>query len=110
MPWADEAEQRLSRLAPSACQLSEDVRIFGAGLQREPERDPLILRVRLQFEVARQTRSLSLCASVRAVPWADEAEQQLSRLAHSRFQPSADVRIFGAGLPEALLTDPISYV
>jgi len=32
VPWADQAEQQLSRLAPSACDLSADVRIFGAGL------------------------------------------------------------------------------
>jgi len=40
------------------------------------------------------------------VPWADEAEQQLSRLAPSGYELSADVRIFGAGLPEALGMDP----
>ena len=50
------------------------------------------------FLVVRQENSPSLCASVRAVPWADEAEQQLSRLAPSGCQLSADVRIFGAGL------------
>jgi len=38
---------------------------------------------------------------VRAVPWADYAEQQLSRLAPSAYQLSAQVRIFEAGLPEA---------
>ena len=51
-----------------------------------------------------------LCASVRALPWADEVEQQLSRLAPSARQLSADVRIFRAGLPQAPTTDPISYV
>jgi len=42
---------------------------------------------------------------VRAVPWADEAEQQFSRLAVSACELSADVRIFRAGLPEAAGTD-----
>jgi len=37
-----------------------------------------IPRLHLKFEVARQASSPILCASVRAVPWADEAEQQLS--------------------------------
>jgi len=60
--------------------------------------------------VARQASSPSLCASVRAVPWADEAEQQLSMLALSGCELSADVRILGAGLPEAPGTDPLSYV
>ena len=53
----------------------------------------------LKFEVAREASSPSLCASVRAVPWADEAEQQLSRLDLSGCKLSADVRIFGAVLP-----------
>jgi len=39
--WVDEAEQQLSSLAPSGCELSADVRIFGAGLQKEPDSDPL---------------------------------------------------------------------
>jgi len=98
VPWADEAEQQLSRLAPSGCHLSADVRIFGAGLQVESVRHPPIPRLRLKFEVARQASSPSLSASIRAVPWADEAEQQLSRLAPSGCQLSADVRTFGAGL------------
>jgi len=96
--WADEAEQQLSRLAPSGCQLSEDVRTFGAGLRKEPGRDTTIPRLRLKFEVAGQASSPILCASMRAVPWADEAEQQLSRLAPSVCQLSADIRTFGAGL------------
>jgi len=62
------------------------------------------------LKVARQASSPSLCASVRAVPWADEAEQQLSRLALSACELSADVRIFKAGLPEAPGTDPLTYV
>jgi len=52
----------------------------------------------LKFEVARQASRPYLCASVRAVRWADEDEQQLSRLAPSDCQLSADVRVFGAGL------------
>jgi len=66
--------------------------------------------LRLKFEVARQARSPSLCASVRAVPWADEAEQQLSRLALSGCELSADVHIFGARLPEAQSMVAQSYV
>jgi len=44
------------------------------------------------------------------VPWADEAEQQLSRLALSGCELYADVHIFGAGLPEVPGTDPLSYI
>jgi len=44
------------------------------------------------------------------VQWADEAEEELSRLVHSHCQLSADVRIFGAGLFEAPGKDPKSYV
>jgi len=47
---------------------------------------------------------------VRTVPWADEAEQQLSRLALSGCELSADVRIFRGGLLEAPCTDPLIYV
>jgi len=54
----------------------------------------------LKFEVAREASSPSLCASVRAVKWADEAEQQLSRLAPSGCKLSADVCIHRAGVPE----------
>ena len=110
MPWADEAEQQLSRLALSGCELSADVRIFRAGLRKEPGRDTTIPRLRLKFEVARQASSLSLCASVRAVPWADEAEQQLSRLALSACELSADFCILGARLPETPCTDHLIYV
>jgi len=67
-------------------------------------------KLRLKFEVSRQASSPSLCASVRVVPWADEAEQQLSGLALSGCQISADVRIFRAGLPETHSTDHLSYV
>ena len=56
--------------------------------------------IHLKFEGARQASSPSLCASVPAVPWADDAEQQLPRLALSGCELSADFRIFGAGLPE----------
>jgi len=62
------------------------------------------------LEVARQASSLTLFASVLAVPWADEAQQQLSTLAPSGYQLSVDVRIFRAWLLEALGTDPITYV
>jgi len=64
----------------------------------------------LKFEVTRQASILILCASVRAMPWADEAEQQLSRLALSGCELSADILMFGAGLPEALCTDAKTYV
>jgi len=64
----------------------------------------------MKFEVARQASSPSLCASVRAVPWADVAEQQLSRLALSGCEVFVDVRILGAGLPKAPGTDTQSYV
>jgi len=42
VPWADEAEQQFSRLALSACELSADVRIFGAALPQAPGTDHLI--------------------------------------------------------------------
>jgi len=45
-----------------------------------------------------------------AVPWADEAEQQVSSIALSGCHLSADIRIFRAGLLEATCTDPQSYV
>jgi len=51
-----------------------------------------------------------LCASLRAVPWADAAEQQLSSLAPSGCKLSADVHIFAPGLPQALGTEPLSYI
>ena len=44
------------------------------------------------------------------MPWADEAEQQLSRLTLSGSGLSAYVRIFGTGLPEAPGTDHLRYV
>jgi len=67
-------------------------------------------KLSFNFEVARQASSPSLCASVRAVPWADEAEQHLSKLNVSACELSADVRIVGPGLPEAPRTDHLSYV
>ena len=67
-------------------------------------------KLRFKFEVARQASSPILYASVRAVPWADEAEQHLSRLALSFCKLSADVRIFSAGLLRVPCTDLQSYV
>jgi len=55
--------------------------------------------------MARQASSPSLCASARAVPSADEAEQQLCQLAVSGCDLSADVCILGAGLPETPVMD-----
>ena len=59
---------------------------------------PTIPRLRSKFEVARQASSPSLCASERGVPWADEAEQQLSVIARFDCQLYADVRIVVEGL------------
>jgi len=99
VPWADETEQQLSRLASSGCELSADVPFFGPGLGEAPGRDSP--NIHWKFEVRRQASSPSLCASVRAVPWEDEAEQQLSRLSPSGYQLSADIRILKAGLTKA---------
>ena len=107
MPWADEAEQQLCRIAFSACELSAEVHILGVGL---PEESGMDTKVRWTLKVARQASSTSLCASVRAVPWADEAEQQLSRLANSACELSADVRILEAGLTEDPGMDSQSYI
>ena len=64
-------------------------------------------KLRLKFEVTRQASSPRLCASVRAVPWADEAEQQLSFLAPSS---ASYLQVFAfffvAGLTEKTGTDP----
>jgi len=77
VPWADEAEQQLYRLSPTGCYLSADVKHFrnthsgrraAGGAGHEPS------NLRWSFEVARQSSSPSLCASVRAVPWAVEGE------------------------------------
>ena len=67
-------------------------------------------RIRLKFEVARQASSPSLCASVRAVPWADEAEQQLSRLAPSDCEISGIVPISRTGKRNETLMDPIGHI
>ena len=107
VPWADEAEQQLSRLALSGCELSADVEIFRAGLLQGHNGHR---ELRSKFEVARQASSLSHCASVRAVPWADEAEQQLSRLGPSGCELSADIHILKSGLLEVTVTDPVRLV
>ena len=39
VPWADEAEQQLARLAPSGCELSAEIRILKAGLTKAPDKD-----------------------------------------------------------------------
>ena len=73
------------------------------GCRRRAARTP---NIRLKFEVARELGKLSLCASVQAVPWADETEQQLCQVSLSGCELSADVFILGAGLPEAPVMDP----
>jgi len=110
VPWADEAEQQLPRLAPSAWELSGDIRIFWAGLLEAPRTDTPIPGLRFKFEVARQASCPSLFAFVRAVLWANQAEQQLSRLAPSGCQLSGHIRIFGAGQMEAPGTDTLRYI
>jgi len=110
VPWAAEVEQQLSRIAHSGCKLSAQIRIFGAGLLEAPGTNNPIPGLRLKFEVARQASCPSLSASVRAVPWADEADQQLSRIAHSGCKLSGDVRIFRAGLRNLPSRDPLRYV
>ena len=62
--------------------------------------------MRLKFEVARQASSPSLCASVRALPLAHEAQQQLSPLDTYDCEIAADVFIFRVGLLDAPGTDP----
>ena len=76
------------------------------GCQSSLAGAPPSLKLLLKFEVARQASSPSLGASVRAVQWADDAEQQLSRIDPSGCQLSADVRIFGAGLRKEPGRDP----
>jgi len=107
VPLADEAEQQLSSLALSACELSAVVRIFRAALPESPTMAP---KVTLKFDLARQARSTNLCASLQAVPWADEAEQKLSRPALSGCELYADLSIFRAGLLEAPRKDRLCYV
>ena len=108
VPWEDKAEQELSRLAPSGLRAIYTCLHFQIRAARGARHGPPNLR--LEFEVARQAISPSLCASVRAVSWADKAEQELSRLAPYGLQLSADVCIFGAGLTDAPCTDTQSYV
>ena len=98
VPWADEAKQQLSRLAPCGSSYLKTFTFSEQCCWRRPAGTYPILGLRLKFEVAGQASSPSLCASVRAGPWADEAEEQLSRLAPSGCLLSADVHIFGAGL------------
>jgi len=74
---------------------------FQSRAARGARHKPTDLHLKLEGEI--QASSPSLCASVQAVPWADEAEQQLSMLALSGCELSADVRIFRAGLPESLM-------
>jgi len=64
----------------------------------------------LQVLGGKKSKHPSLCASVQAVPWADEAEQQISRLALSGCQLSADLRIFRARLQEAPGRDSLKYI
>jgi len=59
----------------------------------------------LKFEVARQASSPSFCVPMRAVPWADEAEQQLSRLAPSGCELCRDYHTFRARLQEVPIRD-----
>ena len=55
----------------------------------------------LNFEAARQAQSPSLCGPLKAGPRADEAEQELSKLAPSLWELPGDVCTFGAGLRQA---------
>ena len=71
VPWTDEDEQQLSRLALSGCELSADVRIYRVGLLEAPAQEP---KLRLKFERVKQASRPSLCSFVLAVPWANEAE------------------------------------
>ena len=98
MPWADEAEQQLSRVALSGSEVSGDVRIFRAWMGKEPRKHLPLSESKWDVCGGKTRKHPNLCASVRALPWADEAEQQLSRLAPSGCQLSADVRTFEAGL------------
>ena len=50
VPWADEAEQQLSRLALSACELSADVHVFRAGLLQGLGTDLQMLRLKFEGE------------------------------------------------------------
>jgi len=59
-----------------------------------------------KFEVAGQVHSLGLFVPVQAVPWAYEAEQELSRVAPSVWDLCGDVCTFGAGLQQVSGRDP----
>jgi len=61
VPWADEAEQKFSRLDPSMWELPGDVCTSRAGLQQASGREP---GVYLKFKVARQVWSPILCGPV----------------------------------------------
>ena len=63
VPWADEAEQQLSKLAISVCELSADVRIFRTGLPEAPGTDPKTTFKVLGGKTSKQPQSLCLCAS-----------------------------------------------
>jgi len=108
-PWWQQSHLAPNRLLPLGTGKRRECKTAGKPLcswdRRRPAQSP-IPGLRWKFEVARQASSLSLCASVRAVPWADEAEQQLCRLAHCGCKLSGDVHIFGAGLLEATETKP----
>jgi len=69
VPWADEAEQQLSRLALYACELSADVLIFRSGLPETPGTYP-----KDTFEISgskksEKPQSLCLCASSAMGRW-----------------------------------------
>ena len=103
VPWADEAEQQLFRLGLWMRALCRGLH-FGSRAAGDLRHGPP--KLRLKLEEAREASSPSLCASVREVPWADEAKQQLCRQSLSGCELSADVRILGAGLPDVPGTGP----
>jgi len=55
-------------------------------------------KYKFEVEGGKTSKQLQSLCSVRAVPWADEAEKQLSRLALSACELSTDVRILEEGL------------
>ena len=89
MPLCEQChgQMRLSNSFPGQTLLAASYLQKFAFLEQACKRSmagtPPISSLRWKFEVARQAGSPSLCASVRAVPWADDAKQQLSRLAPS---------------------------
>ena len=105
------ARTEAQRLRMIACPSTSNFQSrFRGQCRAHPAGTHPILGLRLKFQVAKQASSTNLCASVRAGPWADEAEQQLSRLAPSACQLSADISIVRAGLLEARGRDPLRYV